>query len=303
LKNVFEKFILKNSVTGAIIVLYFPDVILLNRLLMSIGDQVEKIFVIDNTPGDHPACITSEWFLKAGFEVEYIALHDNYGIAKAQNCGIAAAIKWGCDHGMVEHLMHAEATLLASNVKVGSVGPIFIDEKTEQYSLAMRYGVFTIKRIVILPTETLPVQSDHLIASGALIRISALLEIGYMREELFIDFVDIEWCLRAKNFNYAHFMIPDAIMKHSIGDEYVSIAGKKIILHSDIRNYYTVRNACHLIFDKKMDRRWRLHMLFKIPKYVIFYSITSTSKQRLKMFVSLIRACLHGCMGRLGKAF
>ncbi len=305
-----------NIGVAAVVVVYYPDLLLLRRLLMSIRNQVEKIVVIDNTPmsDNHADCVFPAWFTEQGFDVTYQPLHANYGIAKAQNCGIAAAIQAGCDHvilfdqdsfvseGMVRHLMQAEMGLLAKQIKVGSVGPVFIDEKTGEFSKALCHDLLRLKKIDISTVETLPVSVDYMIASGLLIRIAALLEIGGMREDLFIDWVDVEWCLRAKNLNYAHFMIPAARMYHSIGDKYVTFAKRKINLHTDVRNYYIVRNACYLLFDKRMDKRWRLLTLFKIPQYVIFYSLTSISKRRFKAFILLLRACAHGFLGRLGKA-
>lgn len=320
---------LNNAGVAAIVVLYYPDLVLLHRLLSSIGNQVEKIIVVDNTPtsdnsdnsdhsdhsDDHADDVFPAWFAEQGFDIAYLPLYANYGIAKAQNCGITAAIQAGCDHvilfdqdsfpseGMVRHLMQAEMALLENKIKVGALGPVFVDEKTGDTSKGVRNRLLHLKRINISQNDNLPVPVDYMIASGSLIRIAALLEIGGMKEELFIDWVDIEWCLRANNLKYAHFMIPAAKMHHSIGDEYVLIAGKKINLHTDIRNYYIVRNACYLVSDKKMKKRWRLLILFKIFFYVIFYSMTSISKQRFKTLMLLLRACVHGCSGRLGKAF
>ena len=204
---------------------------------------------------------------------------------------------------MINRLYEAEIKLLNSGIKVGSVGPLFIDEKTNQYSPAIRKSWLMTKRVNISHDENLPVSSDNLIASGSLIRLSVLKEVGLMREDLFIDWVDIEWGLRAGNFGYFHFIIPDAVMLHSIGDEYTSIGKRRINLHSDIRNYYIVRNACHLLLDSSLNRQWRISIFFKIPKFVIFYSIKTLSKKRGKVLFLLLRACSDGFTGRLGKAF
>ena len=36
-------------------------------------------------------------------------------------------------------------------------------------------------------------------------------------EDFFIDFVDVEWCLRCKKNKVAIFVVPDAVMEHEIG--------------------------------------------------------------------------------------
>lgn len=297
---------------GAIVVLYFPNLSLLERLLSGMQNEVDQIFVIDNTPTNAVSWLSYEWFIEKQFSVSYQSLGDNYGIAKAQNIGIGLAISNHCSHviffdqdsamppNMIKELLASEQ-LLNKSVQVGSVGPLFLDEKTGEYAKAIRHGQLFINKVDISPLDTNPVRADYLISSGSLIRTQILQAIGLMREDLFIDWVDIEWGLRANSLGYSHFIIPRAIMRHSIGDDFVNVGNRKINLHSDTRNYYIVRNACHLILNSKINRNWRINIAFKIPLYVIFYTLTSTSKiQSLKQ---LLRACLDGFSGKLGKAF
>lgn len=301
-------------IIGAIIVTYFPDEILLARLIQSITNEVKKIYVIDNTPNMDKVWLTSDWLSKFGLDVDCHLLGENCGIAKAQNIGINFSVKDGCDHviffdqdsapskEMISKLASAELKLITNGVKVGSVGPLLLDEKTKEYSKAVRHHWLMVKKIKISPDD-LPVVADYLISSGSLIRVSILQEISVMREELFIDWVDIEWGLRAGNFGYKHFIVPKAVMLHSIGDEFVSFRKKKINLHSDLRNFYIVRNACYLLKDRSVKWQWRAHIFFKVPMYVIFYSLTTTSKKPGKAFLFLMRACFAGFFGKVGKAF
>lgn len=302
----------KDSKIAAVIVLYFPDETLLNRLLNSLSDNVSEQFVIDNTPSSNQTRISESFFLSRNYNVHYHALGDNYGIAKAQNVGIELAIKHHCDHviffdqdssasqDMIAKLLSAELELLAHGVNVGSVGPIFIDEKTGDRSKIIRYGNLLVNRISVSSDDVKPILADYLIASGSLIRISVLQEVGLMKDDLFIDWVDIEWALRAGNLGYLHFVIPKAVMLHSLGDDYVNVGMCNINLHCDIRNYYIVRNACNLLLNSMMGRRFRTNVFFKIPAYVLFYSITS--KSRFTTLKLLLRACADGFFGRLGKA-
>ncbi len=298
---------------GAIIVLYFPNLSLLERLLNGLQNEVDEIFVIDNTPINAVDWLSSEWFLTKQYQVNYHPLGDNRGIGRAQNIGIELAISNQCSHvilfdqdsaippNMIKNLLIAEQLLLDKSVHLGSVGPLFLDEKTGDYSKAIRHGQLFTHKIDISPLDTNPVRADYLIASGSLMRTPILQTIGLMREDLFIDWVDIEWGLRANSLGYSHFIIPQAIMRHSIGDEFVSVGSRKINLHSDTRNYYIVRNACHLLLDSKINRKWRVNIAFKIPLYVIFYTLTSNS--RIHSLKQLLRACFDGLSGKLGKAF
>jgi rhamnosyltransferase len=302
-----------DSKIAAIVILYLPDEALLDRLLNSLHGTVSELFIIDNTPNDKVTWVSIDWFVLKNHDVVYHPLGDNYGIAKAQNVGIELAINHNCDHvilfdqdsaaspEMIEKLLLEEQSLLANGINVGSVGPAFIDEKTREYAKVIRHGNVFVNRISVTNNDIKPIQADYLIASGSLIRAAVLQEVGLMCEGLFIDWVDIEWALRAGNLGYLHFVIPKAVMLHSIGDKYVNVGGRTINLHNDIRNYYIVRNACNLILNPIMGRRFRTNVLLKIPAYVLFYTLASRS--RFASLKLLLRACVDGFSGRLGKAF
>jgi rhamnosyltransferase len=120
-----------------------------------------------------------------------------------------------------------------------------------------------------------------------------------MRDELFIDWVDIEWGLRARALGYKSYIIPSIRMMHSIGDSFVPFLGKNINLHGDIRHYYLVRNATFLLRIRHMGSEWRMVTLLKIPQYVLFYSFYS--RNRLKSIRLLLRALRDGVSGKLGR--
>jgi rhamnosyltransferase len=119
-------------------------------------------------------------------------------------------------------------------------------------------------------------------------------------DDLFIDWVDIEWSFRAGRAQYAHFMLPNAVMHHTIGDDFVDIGVTKINIHNDIRKYYIIRNACHLLISKEMNLGWRINTALKISVYMVIYLFIS--KNRLKLFNLILTATMHGFSGRLGKA-
>jgi rhamnosyltransferase len=298
-----------NITIAAIIVLYHPDLVLLERLLESVLKQVNIVFIIDNTP--IPSSEFSEFIRNYLSRVSYIALGDNMGIAAAQNAGIGKARGAGYSHvllldqdsfphpHMVSELVCAERKLLRSGNAVASVGPIFIDEKSGATSKAIRHAWAHVKRIPTDTTMTEPIEADYLIASGSLIRMSILTDVGLMKEELFIDWVDIEWGLRARDLGKKCYMIPSAVMVHTIGDTYVHFMGKKIDLHSDTRHYYIVRNATYLLRLTSMGWRWRSITLLKIPSYVCLYSWLS--RQRLRTLGVLGKAFLDGIRGKVGR--
>lgn len=292
---------------AAIIVLYNPKPELMDRLLRSLDGQVQRTIVIDNSPS--PSADFPAYF--AARKIYYQALGENTGIAKAQNIGIARAIDEQCSHvllldqdsalppRMTERLLEAEARLLGSGTEVGSVGPAFIHENTGRPASAIRHSFLHVRRIPVEITSSEPVEADYIIASGSLIRVEVLHAVGTMREELFIDWVDIEWGLRAQSMGFRNFVVPGANMQHTIGDKATRALGRQINLHDDVRNYYIVRNATYLLRVKTMTWRWRSVTFLKIPQYILFYSVHSPNPRR--SMALLWRAFLDGCCGRLGR--
>ncbi len=292
---------------AAVIVLYNPDKPLLGRLLRSVVAEVEKIFVIDNTPGSTEEF--SSYFDEYQSCISYLPLGVNKGIATAQNIGIRKSMGAACSHvllldqdsalppGMVKKLLDAEQELLSEGKKVAAIGPMFVDEKTGNFPRAIRH---------ILPRDEIasdqdsrkPVVADCLLASGSLIRSVVFSAVGMMLDELFIDLVDVEWGLRAKGKGYKSYIIPSVILRHSIGDAAIQLLGREIYLHSNIRNCYIVRNSAYLLRFSTMGWKWKTATIPKIPCYLFLYSWYSDHKFR--SFVLLSKALLDGIRGKLG---
>ncbi len=294
---------------AAVVVLYNPDIAVFNRLLQSIISQVDNVIAVDNTPGSsHGLSPIPEPYLET---VTYVPLGDNMGIATAQNVGIRMAMDDAYSHillldqdsipanDMVQQLVRAEHDLLAVGRRVAAVAPLFVDNKTQAPSHAIRHGALWVKRVRIDPVLGPAVESDYVISSGSLIRVSVLQEAGMMLDKLFIDWVDIEWGLRASVYGYTCFIIPAASMEHSLGDDVVRLPGRDVHMHSDIRNYYIVRNATYLLRIRSMGLRWRVLCALKIPQYIIFYSWHASN--RLRSVALLLRAVVNGARGTLGR--
>lgn len=293
---------------AAIIVLYNPDIKKLERLYQSLFRQVIQIVFVDNSPKADIRNANKCWInQRKNANNHYLSMNDNLGIATAQNQGIKFAKTLNTDFvllldqdsvlpkNMVSDLWSAYQALINQNKKVALVAPCFTDEKTGQLS-----KVF--KRSKLLPNKILPnqepyIEVDYAIASGSLIALSALDSIGMMKDDFFIDWVDIEWCYRAREFQFLSYVIPSVIMNHSIGDEMV----QGVSLHSDFRNYFIVRNSVYLMLYSKMPLNFKIIQLFKTPVYVLFYSYYS--KKPFYSFKLLLTAIKDGIFKKMGKGY
>ena len=296
---------------AAILVLYRPTTKDLHRLLDSIVPQADVVLVVDNTPDPHAEILAL--VARYGPKTRYLPLGANRGIAYAQNVGIRKSFELGCSHvllldqdsvvppGMIENLLAAEARLLGEGKAVAALGPQFYDEKTGKTYPAVRLEYYRVKKLYLDSNSTEPIEADYLISSGSMIRAEILNEVGLMRDDLFIDWVDVEWGLRARSMGLKSYHAPNVLMTHNVGDAVVTILGRDIHVHNDIRNYYMLRNALFLFRLKSMGLRWKITFLPRIPCYLFLYPFLAENRLRNLRFV--VRALQDGLAGRMGEMY
>ena len=200
---------------AAIVVTYFPKADLLERVLQSVAPQVDRIYVIDNTPRAALADISLAWFNEAWLcgmssNFEYSPLGKNEGIAIAQNRGIERALADGYQElvffdqdsappsNLVTGLLDARQGLEAKGICVGAIGPLIFDAKSQIFTPIVRANFFWASGVKYSIGQTEPQQAEVIISSGSMIAAHVLKEVGPMLGPLFIDWVDVEWCLRAQ---------------------------------------------------------------------------------------------------------
>lgn len=254
---------------------------------MSVIGQVNAIYIVDNTPSDE---LQPYGDILSDSKISYYPLYENLGIAFAHNKGFELARINSDTHvllldqdselsgGTVSTLLAEESKLIEAGVKVAAIGPVFIDEKTGDAAPVLTSTFLGTKKTKIDFSLKLPIQSTYIISSGSLIQLETLNVVGGMQENLFIDWVDIEWGERASLLGYTSYLSPLVSMKHSIGDEFVKLLGRKITLHSDFRNYFIVRNAIYLGLWSSLRIQSRFQFVRKVPYYVVCYSLTSEKK-------------------------
>lgn len=294
----------------AIVVLHYPDLTVLDRLLMSLSGQVDRVVAVDNTPS--PSATMLQFLARCPYPISYVPLGQNRGIGDAQNIGIREGISRGCSHvllldqdsaphpEMVARLIAAESELLNAGVQVAAVGPRYTDQRTGTPSCAVHRGWLLVRKTDLDPRSGQPVETDNLIASGSIIRSTVFQSVGLMRDDLFMDFVDTEWGLRARNKGFKSYCVPNALMMHSVGDATIRVLSREIYLHNNLRSYYKLRNAAYLLRLSSMGWRWRSFTLRWIPYYLSLTICTSDNKLRNALL--LVRALWDGLRGKLGRA-
>lgn len=270
---------------AAIIVTYNPEINVLNDLVSMLTRQVSEIVIVDNN-SKNKGDINY-------FDDNIIVIKEdtNIGLAKAQNIGISTVIN-SCTHvlifdqdssiseNFVEKQLECEAELLKQNVKLSAVGPAFVDEDTKyEYPVTVYKGPF-IKHVDI---GDKPVKATFIIASGSLIRTIVLKDVGLMLNDFFIDFVDVEWCLRANSKGYSCFINPYVKMSHRIGELRIKIGGRMISMHSDFRKFYIYRNGMFMLRLPYVPLGYKIRVfIFNIIRSVLGVCISPDKKATLK---------------------
>lgn len=302
-----------NDGVHAVVAAFHPERELFEQLMLRLSVQVGCVHVVDNTPGASPV---RGWMNSLGLtNAVWHGFGDNLGIAIALNEGIRRAIAANAsyillsdqdslpDGDMVEGLMATWKDLTGRGLRVGAVGPVFADRRTgrEFPFQACVPGKFFYGHVGATE-ETPVVEALTLITSGQLIPVEALRDVGLMREDLFIDKVDFEWCLRARARGWRVFGTRLAHMDHAMGDDGLDVwyfGWRREPAYSPLRIYYVVRNYVALCREKEIGLRWKIRNGWYT--FGMVYSQVLFGKYNLKSLRMALRGLWDGARNRMGR--
>ncbi len=289
----------------ASIVIYKQCPETLSTLINSLLHQAEQIIIVDNN--ESPSLSPTDG------RIVYFPNNENLGISRGHNISFQWAEKNNFTHlltfdqdssidtTLIEKLLQAEHTLIDQGHNVACVGPSFIDPRNQFTAPFITLSGWKIIKKSCDNENTNFISVDYLITSGSLFNLKASKEIGYFDELLFIDYVDIEWGLRAKSMGYKLFGICDATMQHTIGDPPLKLRfiNKKIPLHSPLRHYYHFRNAILIYKRPYIITKWIVNDSIRLAiKYFVYSFFAPKAKAH---FTMINKGILHGVIGISGK--
>ncbi|MDQ9998580.1 glycosyltransferase family 2 protein [Acinetobacter baumannii] len=227
-----------------------------------------------------------------------IRFHENFGIATAQNKGIEKALELGTDYilffdqdstisdSFVSDILNDYLFLLKKNIKIGALGPRFIDERNKFYYKTIGISKYGLRTKYDVSNISEPFHSSLLISSGSLVSVDTLKDVGLMRDKYFIDYVDTEWCIRAESKGYKNYMSDKAIMYHNIGDNIKQNKWFKMPVHSSFRRYYIIRNSFYMLKEPYIPKIFVLHQMIIniIHQFIIIYTAKGNRFNYLKNF-------------------
>lgn len=222
----------------AIVVTFNPEPELLAKQYESLKNQVNGIIYVDNA--------SYVLTIPSGENVYSIRNEENQGLAIAQNKGIELAKQKNAEFvflldqdsvlpiGMVDTLRKEFEHLKCDNINVGAIGPVIHSAYTSTDAKTVVSLGFKLKQADVMST----METSYIIASGTLIPMGVIDEVGGLCEKLFIDGLDLEWCIRAKSKGYKIYITSKTKLTHQLGNGNKN----KILSHSPQREYYIVRN-------------------------------------------------------------
>ncbi|WP_179950950.1 glycosyltransferase [Xylanimonas oleitrophica] len=226
-----------------------------------VAQQVDELVVVDDGSGPEHTDVLDA-VRAAGAQV--VALPENVGIAAALNAGLRAADP-------------APEDLVVTFDQDSAVPQGFIAALVAQWDDAVRAGVPVgmvspatfagVPQTIGEPDERGLLRSREPIQSGSLVSGEVLATAGLLREELFIDLVDIEYFLRLQRAGRACLAVPGLDLPHELGRTYpFTLLGTKVrwrgrnlklSLSTPFRYYFRARNR--VIINREYWRSsWRL---------------------------------------------
>lgn len=284
--------------TGCVLVLYHPDPEEVPGVIACLLEQTDILCIVDNTPeADH-----SELFA-GNSRIIYIPNRKNSGIAAAQNQGISILMEQKCDWiafsdqdteiapDTIAKITAVYNDLESRGVPVGVVGTCPVNKLTgEPYKLD------------ITEYTRMDLDSGHVMecsavmSSVSLMSRNALLEAGGFDESLFIDFVDYEWCWRAKRgHGLRSFIAEDVKVMHMLGNFQHKVGNRNLSIGSSTRIYYQFRNYLWLMRRGYAPGAWLRKNGFKFLVKIFYYPLL------VKPRLAYARNILRGIRAGLGR--
>ena len=284
----------------AVLVTHHPDDGFAPRLAR-IARQVGASIIVDNGSSDETLAMLRG--VAAAPSITLIANLDNLGVARALNIGVQRAAALGfrsallfdqdsvAGEGLVASLLEIRDSF-ASTERIAVVGSGY--DEPWQRAPAPAAG---------LSHGDTWYEVESVITSGSLLDIAAYFEVGPFRDAFFIDYVDTEFCLRARGQGYRVVKAKQALMSHAIGAPTLHQAlwiKKWTTNHSADRRYYIARNDTVLLREYGGYRGpgWALKSLqrrLRTCKRVLLYERQKTAKIR-----AIVSGWWDGVHGRLG---
>ncbi len=275
---------------AGVVVLFNPDESVLNNINSYI-QHTERLYIIDNSENESRL---SQKILKN--PTAYL-LHSgsNIGIAGALNLAVESAIRDGYnflltmdqDSYFDEQVIEKLTAALNAFPDAGIVTPVHANKFNVPERTSSLY-------------EEIPVTKT----SGNILNLEVYKSVGPFNEDFFIDYVDIEYCMRITRAGYKVIQANDAILIHNEADLTEKFFLFKKVYpynHHPVRFYYKTRNRFYLRdkFKKKFPDYFRFEFKLFINNLIKVLLYEDMKWRKLKMTLRGYRDYKQGVKGKI----
>jgi rhamnosyltransferase len=286
---------------GLIFVLYKPTGEFVRNLAKARA-ACSNVVAVDNSP--KADLHLHESLRQQGIRVIFNRNHG--GLAGAYNKGAEALLAWRCE---VIFLLDQDSAIDASfftDMMQGAselgtdtflIGPKIYEVKLEKCMPVIVPGKRLPKSVRIDDKSAGLFPTMCIISSGAAISAPAYRKLGAFREDYFIEYIDVEYSLRARQENVPVYMNAAVVLRQSNGS--IERRGRLFTTnHAAWRRYYIARNAVHCF---RLYRAYSgLHWLSGLIVIQQAFSVILFDSQKLRKITAIVCGYLDGLLGRLG---
>lgn len=278
----------KNVKIAGIVTLYNPSDKDIKNISTYI-DDIDKLYIIDNTEGND-----NKSRIPKNKKIEYTFKNENIGVAVALNIGAKKAIKDGFKYLLT---LDQDTTFKPKVMDMlkDAINKFNMDE----------VGIITPWHNTKIKLNEIDDEYDYppeVITSGNIINLDIWKKIGGFKEWLFIDGIDIEYCLNLRKHGYKIVRVVHARIDHELGDiEFKKFRGKTYICNNypPVRRYYIMRNN-HYIKDMYLDFEpstcWRI--LEQKPSMISIILFEKNKFKKLRGYYRGLRDYKKGIKGK-----
>jgi rhamnosyltransferase len=281
--------------------------------LEQLYSEFDKIILIDNgSPSETQEMLRDEVRRRDG-NLILILNPKNLGIATALNQGFDWASRHKYDFvisldqdslpapGITKALLQAYDAHLHRD-KIAIVAPMVEDPNAgiiARYLRPRHFLLFERKGCSGHALEDVSI----VITSGSMYNLKIYQQLGPFRDDFFIDYVDTEYCLRAKKQGFNIIVACNAHLHHRLGNQQRFRVGPlelRPTFHSVIRWYYISRNRIPMIRQYGIRfPHWLLYELI-INSYG-FLRMLCLEDHKLGKILAVLLGSLDGLAGRSGE--
>lgn len=282
----------------AAVITYHPGADV-EEALVALRPQVGGLVVVDNCSSRDEV----EHLRRLAARLDYCLIEnpENLGIATALN----QSIKWANVQARYEAILFFDQDSFVAEDFVSSMLAEYRKYRTDDRVFLVTPRI--VHRRLDKTFAPLDFGGKYLVAqtSGSLMPLSVFNECGVYRDDLFIDFVDYEFCLRSARHGWRLVYCPQAVLYHEPGNEtprrffkFFQVTPNNA---SPLRRYYIMRNGLWLVGRYALRQpRWAAYTLRRLAietvKAIMFEDRRSS---KIRMWARAIRDLLRGRRGKL----